>query len=691
MSQEKVLKTLVSLGLTQLDAKVYILLAKRGPIKARDAAKALKISKQRIYPIIKNLQGKGIATSTLERPARFSAVPFEKVLDLFVKAKIEQAQRIQQNRAELLSDWQSIAIAESGSSPAKFTVIEGRSYVYSKIQQMIQETENRLSFVATVPSLARADEFGLFDAAFNNPLRSKIRFRFLTELSGQNVNAMKALLKKRPKADFNLEGKTPDLGLKLCPRMVIKDEEETLFFIDPVKSGFPSEQDNVCLWTNSKSLVRAFLAMFEDLWRNATDIEDKLLETETGKPTPKTHIINDAETAHKKYHEVMRSAKDEIILMTSSKGLIACWKGISGVMEWIQKGVSLKIMAPITSENLEAAQQLLKCCEVRHVPTGYLGTTIVDGKHLFQFKNPPPEEEKLRAIPYFKNTFYTNDLEYVEKTKTMLNSIWKNAQPPSVITLDAIKSTVTPSVNRLPDRTVRRVFKKIEGTTFVEEEKPLRQLTEKDVLNKIIDARKLAVKGITSKDVIIRYSSSGQAVIHPPDYLNLPDMLIGINHFEKHHPFGTEDAIMVFLWRKTQKNYAYVPVAFVGDNPETMDFWRGCFAGLPLEENLQLVKKDQLHIGVYGKTLFAGWTVPIQLFPKSHTLPPSCIILEGYGDIKTNTFSVIPPSNYRTVYEYNGFEAFVTFMHPSSKYTGPGTDGFLYRDYFATTYLPTTS
>ena len=131
MSQEKVLKTLVSLGLTPLDAKVYILLAKKGPIKARDAAKALKISKQRLYPIIKNLQSKGIVNSTLEHPARFSAVPFEKMLDSFQKAKIEQARRIQQNKEELLSDWQSIAIAESESAPAKFTVIEGKNYIYS--------------------------------------------------------------------------------------------------------------------------------------------------------------------------------------------------------------------------------------------------------------------------------------------------------------------------------------------------------------------------------------------------------------------------------------------------------------------------------------------------------------------------------------------------------------------------------
>ncbi|MCZ2808764.1 MAG: hypothetical protein O2V44_05365, partial [Candidatus Bathyarchaeota archaeon] len=425
MSQEKVLRILASLGLSQLEAKVYILLAKRGPTKAKDAAKALNISKQRVYLILKDLQSKGIVNSSLEYPARFSAVQFEKMLDSFLKAKIEQVRRIQQTRDEILSDWRSISIVEDDSSPAKFTVIEGRFHVYSKIQQMIQDTREKLSFVATVPALARADQFGLFDAAFNHTLKSKIRFRFLSELSGQNADAMRALLEKIPKASFSIEGKTPDLGLKLCPRMVIRDEAETMFFIDPKEGEFAGEQDDVCLWTNCKSLVRGFSAMFEDLWRNSTDIEKKIAEIETGKPTPTMHIISDAKTAHKKYHEALHAAEEEIIMTTSAKGLVDYWKDTHLVKQWVERGVSIKIMAPIVGENMEAAQQLLKFCEVRHVLPGYLGTTIIDGKQLFQFKSPLSDQEKPEAISYFENTFFTNDYEYVEKTKNMLNNIWK--------------------------------------------------------------------------------------------------------------------------------------------------------------------------------------------------------------------------------------------------------------------------
>jgi sugar-specific transcriptional regulator TrmB len=40
-----------------------------------------------------------------ERPARFSAVSFDKVLDQFIKAKREDAQRIEENKEKILSIW----------------------------------------------------------------------------------------------------------------------------------------------------------------------------------------------------------------------------------------------------------------------------------------------------------------------------------------------------------------------------------------------------------------------------------------------------------------------------------------------------------------------------------------------------------------------------------------------------------
>jgi sugar-specific transcriptional regulator TrmB len=675
VSQEKVLKTLVELGLARLDAKVYVLLAKRGPQKAKDVAGLLRISKQQLYPSLKSLQSKGLVNTTLEHPARFSAVSFEKALDLFAKAKMEEAKSIQQSKDNLLFDWQSIVIKEAEDKSAKFTVIEGRKYVYSKIQQMIQETKKQLAIVTTVPGLIRADQYGLLDAAFNHPLKSQVQFRFLTELSEVNLDAINALLEKAPKTGFNLKGRNPELGLKLSQRMVIRDDEELLFFIAP-----ETEPYETCIWTNCRELVHSFIAVFDELWRNSTDINKNIINMEKSKPAPKTLTIKEVETAKNKYDMVIRSTQEEIIIMTSSDGLIDFWKNNALQKEWSEKGIAAKIMAPITSKNLEAAKQLSKYIEVRHAPVSYLQTTIVDGKHLFQSKSG---EEEPQSPLHFENAFYTNDQEHVKKTKTMLNNIWKTARTPSAVT---VESLTTPPDGAPPKRILPKVIKKVNGVILVEEEKPLKILTEQDALNIIINAQrdtdKASFKGLTR-----HYGTNGQAVIHPPSHFNLPDILFHFFHFEKHSAYGSEDALLIMVWLETPRGYAYVPAAFIGDDSETLDFQKKMFKDFLSPKNFQLVKKDELQVRIHGKTLFCGWTVPILLFQK-HSLPPSSILLEGYGDTMTRTFEVQYPSGYKMWTAYNSLEAFVTFLHPSSKYTGSGTDGLIIRDCIMEIYPP---
>jgi sugar-specific transcriptional regulator TrmB len=182
VSQEKVLKTLSDLGLTRLDSKVYIYLAKKGPQKGRDIGKALKVQKPQLYRSLKNLQSKAIVSATLERPARFSAASFEKVLDLFIRTKLEEAQNIQTEKNKLISSWQTIQASETPDVSARFMVIEGRNRIYSRIKQMINETKNQLSIISTVSGLARADRFGLLDSDFKYPRLSGVQFRLLTHL-----------------------------------------------------------------------------------------------------------------------------------------------------------------------------------------------------------------------------------------------------------------------------------------------------------------------------------------------------------------------------------------------------------------------------------------------------------------------------------------------------------------------------
>ena len=438
MSQEKIKEVLTSLGLTKTDVKVYIYLAKRGPKRASETAKNLKMSKQQLYPLIKNLQGMGVVTSTLERPARFCAVSFSKLIDLFTRAKIEEAKRIQQNKKELIQDWQSIVIKETTDRTEKFSVIEGRKFVYSKIQQMIQETTKQLSIVAPLSSLIRIDQSGFLDSTYSFQRKSKINFNFLTELTDQNLNAGKSLLERTIKTGIKIRGRNPELGLRLFPRMIIRDDTEILLFITSDRGIYSSDGSENTLWTNCKSLINSFQCVFDELWHNSTDLKNKIREIETGKPTPKTQIISDSEIAKKKYSKILGLAKKEIIMMIPSKTLTDFQELIFSINDLERKTLTIKIMAPITKANLEIAKHLSSFCEIRHISESYLGTTVVDGQHLFQLKIPKADYGKIETVSSFENAFYSNDFDYVDRMKNMMDDLWKNACVPSSVPLESI-------------------------------------------------------------------------------------------------------------------------------------------------------------------------------------------------------------------------------------------------------------
>jgi hypothetical protein len=120
-------------------------------------------------------------------------------------------------------------------------------------------------------------------------------------------------------------------------------------------------------------------------------------------------------------------------------------------------------------------------------------------------------QEKPESTTYSENMLLTNDYEYVCKIRNGLDSVWRHAHVPSSVTLES---------------TGRSLFR--EPEFFVEDEKPSKKLTEKDVVDKIINAQRIPAKD-PFKDMSIYYGSIAEAIIQPPDYFNLPDMMIQVN------------------------------------------------------------------------------------------------------------------------------------------------------------------
>ena len=98
----------MNLGLSQIDAQVYVFLANKGPQKTEKIAEELKLKELRIYHSLDSLKSKGVVKSTHEDSVLFYALPLNKALEKLVKEHLKEAQVVEQNKDEILSKWKTI-------------------------------------------------------------------------------------------------------------------------------------------------------------------------------------------------------------------------------------------------------------------------------------------------------------------------------------------------------------------------------------------------------------------------------------------------------------------------------------------------------------------------------------------------------------------------------------------------------
>jgi sugar-specific transcriptional regulator TrmB len=104
LSLERIIIALVNLGLTRMDAEVYVYLAKKGSMKAIPLASALNYTKNQIYSSLRRLTTKELV---IKNGKLFLSIPFEEALELLIERGKKQANHIQKSRKELLANWRT--------------------------------------------------------------------------------------------------------------------------------------------------------------------------------------------------------------------------------------------------------------------------------------------------------------------------------------------------------------------------------------------------------------------------------------------------------------------------------------------------------------------------------------------------------------------------------------------------------
>lgn len=274
-------KELFKFGLTEKEIEVYVFLAKKGVLKGGELSKELNMHKAQVYHILKSLRSKGMVETTLEFPARFRAVPLAKVIDLFIRAKREEASFLEIGKNDLLRRWKIFKPRKTELRTQKFMVIEGRGKIFSKIFQMAEASRKEILAVVSGYSLIPSTLLGIERVISKKASKTRIQLRLLAQATSENTKAIQQSLQRGSKRKIaaNLDYRNLEDNLGLKSQFFVTDEEEALLFVSANESLAPTRTD-ICLWTDCKAVVNLLRVFFEKLWLSSSGIGCVIQETE---------------------------------------------------------------------------------------------------------------------------------------------------------------------------------------------------------------------------------------------------------------------------------------------------------------------------------------------------------------------------------------------------------------------------
>jgi two-component system sensor histidine kinase VicK len=241
--------------------------------------------------------------------------------------------------------------------------------------------------------------------------RTNTRQRYIFEITRENIDYCKKLIKKIELR--HLDENEANFAV---------NERECLGFITMQKETLQAT------YSNMKEVVEQQQSVFETLWNKAIPARDKIMEIEEGLKSEFLEVISDHKKATEIYINLAKSVEREaLILFANSKAIVRADR--LGILDYLitasKRGAVIKIITPITEENLQFTEQFCeKAPNIRILNGGasHSGLFIVDGTKFLRFELKEPKAEEFSDAIGF--VLYSNSKVGAYSTRSFFELLW---------------------------------------------------------------------------------------------------------------------------------------------------------------------------------------------------------------------------------------------------------------------------
>jgi sugar-specific transcriptional regulator TrmB len=252
-------RTLVQIGFTFNQAKLYLALLDSGRMNAREVAKHSKVPRQEVYRVLDELREMGLIEKIMGIPCAYEAVPINEGLQIMIAQREQRFKEIQEKTKEILRQNQICLLPNPQKQNNEIIMIEGRQRLMQIIKHEHDSAEKKVNILTTLNRWLQ-----ILDFSFRNyckALKRGVKYQVVIEKLPGKINLqenVKALLSKR---NFQLRYITGPLKTNAA----VFDGKEATINLFPGKTLAESPM----LLTNHPSLIQMCEDHFESIWKSA--------------------------------------------------------------------------------------------------------------------------------------------------------------------------------------------------------------------------------------------------------------------------------------------------------------------------------------------------------------------------------------------------------------------------------------
>jgi sugar-specific transcriptional regulator TrmB len=249
-------QSLMKLGLTEYEARIYVVLTKMGPRNASEISFLGKVPRPKTYGAIRGLESKGLLRIVPGKPERYMAVSPNDVL-------VPLVDKLNKETTECVNVVENLAMAFE-SSKYVYTEkpyerydlwsVRGRDKVYKRVQDMISEAKVNVFFTTTANGLVRI--YKAQSEVLEKAAQRGAKVKVVAPVNQGNASVAREL------------GEVIEVRNITTPIMhfASADSAEIIFLEDiPDDTNVNAGQD-VATWTNDPLLVKSHEKIFETIW-----------------------------------------------------------------------------------------------------------------------------------------------------------------------------------------------------------------------------------------------------------------------------------------------------------------------------------------------------------------------------------------------------------------------------------------